>query len=75
MKYGDGSQFKAKVVDGLGKSYPGQTVTFNLNGVLYNRTTDSGGIAKINIKLMPGEHIITSSYNGVIISNTIKIEA
>ena len=75
MKYRDGTQFKATLVDGQGKPYAGQSVTFNINGVFYNRSTDSTGTAKLNINLMPGQYIITSSYNGANIANTIKISA
>ena len=75
MKYRDGTQFKATLVDGQGKPYAGQYITFNINGVFYNRETDSTGTAKLNINLMPGEYIITSSYNGSNIANTIKISA
>ena len=75
MKYMDGSQFKAKLVDGKGNPYPNQNVTFNINGRFYNRTTDSDGVAKLNIELMPGEYIITSSYNGFNIANTITIKS
>ena len=35
-------------------------MTFNINGVFYTRTTDSVGIAKLNINLEPGSYIITS---------------
>ena len=75
MKYRDGSKFTAKLVDGEGRSYAGQTVQFNINGVMYNRVTDSSGQAKLNINLMAGEYIITSSYNGSNIANTIAIAA
>ena len=75
MKYRDGTQFKANLVDGQGKPYASQSVTFNINGVLYNRPTDGNGQARLNINLMPGEYIITSSYNGCNIANTIKISA
>jgi len=75
MKYRDGSKFTAKLVDGEGRQYSGQTVQFNINGVMYNRVTDSSGQAKLNINLMAGEYIITSSYNGSNIANTIKIAA
>ena len=54
MKYRDGSKFTAKLVDGEGRSYAGQTVQFNINGVMYNRVTDSSGQAKLNINLMAG---------------------
>ena len=73
MKYRDGTQFKVKLVDGQGNPYVGQTVEFNIHGVFYNRVTGSDGIAKLNINLMPGEYIITSSYNGSNIANTITI--
>ena len=74
MKYRDGTQFKATLVDGQAKHYEGQSVTFNVNGVFYNRQTDSSGTAKLNINLMPGEYIITSSYNGSSIANKITIK-
>ena len=73
MSYKDGSQFKAHLLDGQGNPYPNQTITFNVNGVMYERTTDAAGDAKLNINLEPGEYIITSSYNGENISNKITI--
>ena len=36
------------------------TVTFYVNGVYYNRTTDSNGRAKLNINLNPGEYVLTA---------------
>ena len=75
MKYRDGTKFTATLVDGQGKPYAGQSVQFNINGVLYNRVTDSSGQAKLNINLMAGKYIITSSYNGANIANTITISA
>ena len=75
MKAGDGSKFKAKVVDGQGKPYANQKVSFNINGVVYNRYTGSDGIAALNINLMPGQYIITSEYESAKISNTINIGA
>ena len=73
MKYMDGSQFKAKLVDGKGNPYPNKSVNFNINGVFYNRLTDGDGVAKLNIRLMAGQYIITSSYNGCNIANKITI--
>ena len=75
MKYNDGSKFKAHVLSGKGKPYQDQKVSFNLNGVVYNRYTDSNGDAKLNINLQPGKYIVTSEYNGYKISNTINIKA
>ena len=73
MKYRDGSKFVAHLLDGQGNPYPNQAVTFNINGVIYNRATDSNGDAKLNINLQRGEYIITSSFNGDSISNKITI--
>ena len=73
MKYLDGTQFKANLVDGQGKPYADQFITFNVNGILYNRLTDSNGQAKLNIRLQPGEYIITSSFNGGNIANKITV--
>jgi hypothetical protein len=75
MKYRDGTKFEAKLVDGQGKPYAGQSISFNINGVMYTRTTDSEGIARLNINLQAGEYIITSEYETSKISNTIIIGA
>ena len=74
-KYGTADQFVATLVDGQGKPYEGQNITFNINGVFYKRLTDNNGEAKLNINLMPGEYIITSSYDSTSIANRIKITA
>ena len=73
MKYNDGSKFKAIVLNEHGTIAPGENVTFNINGVLYNRTVDSTGFANLNINLMSGKYIITTSWNGYSRSNTITI--
>ena len=65
MSYNDGSKFTASLLDGQGKPYANQIVTFNINGVLYNRTTDILGEAKLNINLQSGEYLITSSYKDI----------
>ena len=75
MKYRDGSKFEAKVLDGQGKPLGGQTVQFNINGVLYDRVSEEDGIARLNVNLMPGKYIITSTYNGYGASNTITIKS
>nr|WP_301868304.1 Ig-like domain repeat protein [Methanobrevibacter smithii] len=74
MKYLDGSAFNARVVDGQGNPLANQIVTFNVNGVFYTKVTNDEGIASLNIRLMKGEYIITSIYNGFETGNTIKIQ-
>ena len=73
MKYHDGSKFEAKILDGQGKAYSGQTVNFNINGVFYSKETDEDGIARLNINLMAGEYIITSMFNGLNAANKVTI--
>ncbi|WP_299524182.1 Ig-like domain repeat protein [uncultured Methanobrevibacter sp.] len=74
MKYHDGSSFKTTLLDGQGKPYSNQQITFNVNGVMYNRITDAKGIASLKINLMAGKYIITSMYGDYVpISNTISI--
>ena len=71
--YGTYDPFIATLIDGQGQPFADQKIEFNINGVFYYRTTDSSGQALLNINLMPGEYIITSSYNGAYIANTVTV--
>ena len=73
VKYGSRASFEATLVDGQGRYYPNQVVTFNINGVLYERITNENGVASLNIRLQAGKYIITSSFNGCNVANTIII--
>lgn len=73
MKFQDGSRFTAKALDGQGNPLANQTVFFNVNGVLYNRTTGADGFAKLLIRLNPGKYIITSIWNGYQVGRIITI--
>ena len=76
MKYRDGTKFEAKLLNGKGNPFANQKITFNINGVFYERITDSNGIARLNINLMAGEYIITSMYeNGAALSNKVTISS
>ena len=75
MTYLDGSSFNVKLVDGKGNPLSGASIEMNINGVFYNRTTNASGIAKLNIRLIPGEYIITSAYEGALISNKVTVVA
>ena len=71
--YGVKSPFTVTVLDGNGKLYPNQVVKFNINGVFYEKVTDNNGVASLNINLIAGKYIITSSYNGLNNANTVTI--
>ena len=57
--YCNESQFYMTVVDGQGKPLANQEVSINIDGVFYYRTTDSNGVARLDINLRPGEYILT----------------
>lgn len=75
MYYRDGTAFTIKVIDGQGKPLANTTVRFNINGVFYDKVTDENGIAKLCIRLYPNNYIITSSYNGLEVSNNIGVSS
>lgn len=75
MEYRDGSKYEAKLLDGQGKPYAGQTIRLNINGVFYDRVTDANGIARLNLNLQPGTYIITASYNGLNAANKVVIRS
>jgi hypothetical protein len=74
-KYGDTTPFIANLVDGQGNPLANATVQFNINGRFYDRPTNETGQVILNINLIAGEYIITSSYNGANIANKVTITA
>lgn len=73
--YRNDTQYEALVLDGQGKALANTVVTFNINGVFYNRTSKANGIAKLNINLEPKSYVITAvrTDNGETISNNITV--
>ena len=67
------SNFTAFLIDGAGKPYANQTITFNINGKLYTNVTDEDGIACLFIYLPDGEYVVTSSYDEYNINNRLLI--
>ncbi len=65
--------FTAKILGSNGQPAANQKVSFNINGVFYNKITDSNGIANLNINLHSGRYIISTIYNGQVKSNTVNI--
>lgn len=69
------SQYHATFLDSSGKVLVNQEVYFNINGVIYTKTTDEHGIADLNINLNPGEYTLTAlnPVTGEMRSNLIKV--
>lgn len=74
MHENDGSQFIAIITSVAGVRLAGVPVTFTINGVSYERTSDMVGEAKLNINLGKGDYDITSNVFGVVNKNTIHID-
>ena len=73
-KYLNATQFTARIIDDDGSPVgEGKEVTFNINGVIYQRYTNSTGHVKLNINLNTGIYTITTSYQGCMASNTVVV--
>ena len=58
--YKNNTQFYATFLKGDGSALANTNVTFNINGVFYTRTTDSNGVARLNINLRPATYTLTA---------------
>ena len=61
------SQFEANI------GIANETVTFEINGGRYNRTSDENGTARMTINLEPGNYTIKTTFNGTAVENTITV--
>ena len=73
--YKNRTQYYATFFNSAGKALIGADVSFNINGVFYERTTNEKGVAKLNINLNPGTYILTAinPVNGEMFSNLITV--
>ena len=71
--FGIPASLNSKLVDGQGHPLANQTVTYNINGVFYNKITDVNGIAKLNINLNPGEYIATITHESTFASAKVIV--
>ena len=73
--YRNGTQYFASFLNGDGTPLADTNVTFNINGIFYIRKTNDEGIAKLNINLEPGNHIVTAIHpdTGYMYSNKIAV--
>ncbi|MBQ9026313.1 MAG: cysteine protease, partial [Methanobrevibacter sp.] len=73
--YRNASQYHATFLNGDGSPLVNASVSFNINGVFYTRTTDSKGVAQLNINLGPGTYILTAVHptNGFTYANNVTV--
>ena len=65
--YKNDSKFEANI------GVANETVTFEINGGRYNRTSDENGTARMTINLEPGNYTIKTTFNGTGVENTITV--
>ncbi|WP_404806350.1 hypothetical protein, partial [Methanobrevibacter smithii] len=58
--YLNDTQFHATLLDEKGNPVTNTNITFNIHGVFYKKLTNESGIATLNIRLIPGEYILTA---------------
>ncbi len=71
--YNNGTKFKATIYNKNGTLAVNKSVTFNINGVFYERNTTENGTVDLAITLRPGDYIITTTVDGLEVSNNIKV--
>ena len=64
MYYKDGSKFKVTLKDSKKKAIKNVKIKISINGVDYNKVTDSKGTASINLNLKSGNYVVLTTFNG-----------
>lgn len=73
MNYGDGSEYKVKILTSAGKIQSNVKVTLKVDGKTYTKTTDKNGIASLKLNLDVGKYKITCEYKGLKSINSIIV--
>ena len=73
--YKNNTQYYVTAVDGNGNPLANRNLTFNINGVFYNRSTNENGTAGLNINLISGNYTVTveNTKDSYKISNKITV--
>ena len=72
-EFNKSATYNVTVLDDNGNPVANQTVSLNVNGVIYERVTDENGVARLNINLLPGNYIITATCGNSVTSNKITV--
>lgn len=73
IEYNNSEKYSVTLYNDNGTLAKNKTITFNINGQIYNRTSDDKGIASLPINLRPGDYVITGDFEGCKVSNLIKV--
>ena len=81
MYYGDGTKFKVTLKDNKNKAIKNAKVKIDVNGKSYTKTTDTKGVAFLNLNFESGTYKLTTTYEGSknflkkSIKNTVTIKS
>ena len=75
MIYHDGSRLEAVLVDYKGNPIANATLFFTINGITYNKSTNSNGSASIALNLDHGTYNATILYNGSDLYDSVSVNA
>lgn len=73
IEYNNSEKYSVTLYNDNGTLAKNKTITFNINGQIYKRTSDEKGIASLTINLRPGDYVITGDFEGCKVSNLIKV--
>ena len=73
IEFNSGSKYTVTLYNDDGSLAKNKDVSFNINGVFYNRKSNENGTASLTINLQPGDYIITADFEGCKASNLIKV--
>jgi hypothetical protein len=74
MNYYDGSKYTVQVIGDNGKPVAAnQVVTISIAGKKSSVKTDKNGYAKVTITNLPGKYVITATYKGQSVKNTVQV--
>ena len=81
MYYGDGTKFRVTLKDNKNNAIKKVKVKIDVNGKSYTKTTDSKGVAFLNLNFASGTYKLTTTYDGSknfakqSIKNTVTIKS
>ena len=73
MEYNTSAKYTVALYEDNGTLAKNKEVKFNINGVMYTRTSNENGTASLTINLRPGNYVITAEFEGCKLSNIIKV--
>jgi hypothetical protein len=72
--YAKKTTYSVKLVDSKGNPLAGKVVSFAINNKIVGATTNSKGVAKLKVKLKPGNYVVTAQFGDTTVLSQIKVK-